>query len=129
MLWPRIALICVGTVLATTGLIAMRESEQPAPSAVPTPAAAATLAPRTPLAVLVLPPGNSDVHLSAFPDWLANESPPASLRAIVAVRGTMGIASVEGLRVVNWTERGVSYRIESTTRTVSELVGIADSLR
>ena len=71
----------------------------------------------------------TDVELSAFPDWLANEPPPASLRAVVAIRGTMGIASVEGLTVVNWTEHGVSYRLESLARSVPELVVLADSLR
>ena len=71
----------------------------------------------------------TDVQLSAFPDWLANEPPPASLRAVVAIRGTMGIASVEGLTVVNWTEHGVSYRLESASHSVSELVVLADSLR
>ena len=71
----------------------------------------------------------TDVQLSAFPDWLANEPPPASLRAIVAIRGTMGIASVEGLTVVNWTEHGVSYRLESLERSVAELVVLANSLR
>jgi hypothetical protein len=71
----------------------------------------------------------TDVQLSAFPDWLANEPPPASLRAVVAIRGTMGIASVEGLTVVNWTEHGVSYRLESASHSVPELVVLADSLR
>ena len=41
----------------------------------------------------------------------------------------MGIASVEGLTVVNWTEHGISYRLESLHRTVPELVVLADSLR
>jgi hypothetical protein len=41
----------------------------------------------------------------------------------------MGIASVEGLTVVNWTEHGVSYRLESQNRSVPELVVLADSLR
>jgi hypothetical protein len=71
----------------------------------------------------------TDVELSAFPDWLANEPPPSSLRAVVAVRGTMGIASVEGVTVVNWTEHGISYRLESIARSVPELVVLADSLR
>ncbi|MEX2046487.1 MAG: hypothetical protein WEE03_04940 [Chloroflexota bacterium] len=71
----------------------------------------------------------SDVELSAFPDWLANEAPPGSFRAVVAIRGTMGLVSVEGRTVVNWTEHGISYRLESTERTVSELVVLAESLR
>jgi hypothetical protein len=81
------------------------------------------------LPTLALPTGVTDVELSAFPDWLANEPPAASLRAVVAIRGTMGIASVEGLTVVNWTEHGVSYRLESLSHSVSELVVLADSLR
>jgi hypothetical protein len=30
---------------------------------------------------------------------------------------------------VNWTEQGVSYRLESLERTVADLVILADSLR
>jgi len=35
---------------------------------------------------------------------------------------------VEGLTVVNWTEHGVSYRLESPNWTVPQLVVLADSL-
>ncbi len=129
-LWQRIVLIGIGTVLAAAALLAQQRSGSepaPAPSATPTPTGA-LLSPRLQLSSLALPSSVTDVQLSAFPDWLANEPPPASLRGIVAIRGTMGIASVEGLTVVNWTEHGISYRLESVERSVGELVVLADSL-
>lgn len=130
-LWQRIVLIGIATALAAAALVAQQRGgsePEPAPTATPTPTGA-FLYPRTGLVSLALPAGLADVDLSAFPDWLANEPPAASLRAVVAVRGTMGIASVEGLTVVNWTEHGISYRLESLHRTVPELVVLADSLR
>lgn len=131
-LWQRIALIVIGTALAAAALLATQQRNggdpAPAPTVTPTPTGA-LLQPRAPLVTLALPSGVTDVELSAFPDWLANEALPASFRAVVEVRGTTGIASVEGLTVVNWTEDGFSYRLESIARTVSELVVIADSLR
>jgi hypothetical protein len=130
--WQRIVLILIGTALAAAALLSQqRGTEQtptPAPTATPK-GTGALLAPRPLLSALSLPTSVIDVELSAFPDWLANEPPPASLRAVVAIRGTMGIASVEGLTVVNWTEHGISYRLESLSRTVPELVVLADSLR
>lgn len=129
--WQRIVLIGIGTALAAAALLAQQRGGSepaPAPSATPTPTGALLL-PRTHLAPLALPTGWVDVELSAFPDWLANEPPAATLRAVVAIRGTMGIASVEGLTVVNWTEAGLSYRLESLSRTVPELVVLADQLR
>jgi hypothetical protein len=131
VVWQRIALILVGTALASAALLAQQRSGSepaPSPSATPMPTGA-LLAPRPQLSSLALPSSVTDVQLSAFPDWLANEPPSASLRAVVAVRGTMGIASVEGLTVVNWTEHGISYRLESEKRSVPELVVLADSLR
>ena len=130
-LWQRIALIGIATALAAAALVAQQRGgsePEPAPTATPTPTGA-YLYPRTQLASLALPAGLTDVDLSAFPDWLANEPPAATLRAVVAVRGTMGIASVEGMTVVNWTEHGISYRLESLHRTVPELVVLANSLR
>ena len=130
-LWQRIVLIGIATALAAAALLAQQRGgseETPVPTATPTPTGA-FLYPRTQLASLALPAGLTDVDLSAFPDWLANEPPAASLRAVVAVRGTMGIASVEGLTVVNWTEAGISYRLESIGRSVADLVLLADSLR
>ena len=130
-LWQRIVLIGIGTALAAAALAAQQRGGSepaPAPTATPTPTGA-IFYPRTHLASLVLPTGLSDVELTAFPDWLANEAPPASFRAAVAIRGTTGIASVEGITVVNWTEAGISYRLESLSRTVPELVVLADELR
>ena len=130
-LWQRIALIGIATALVAAALVAQQRGgtePEPAPTATPTPTGA-FMYPRTQLASLALPAGLADVELSAFPDWLANEAPPASFRAAVAIRGTTGIASVEGLTVVNWTEHGISYRLESLNRTVSELVVLADTLR
>jgi hypothetical protein len=129
--WQRIVLILIGTALAAAALLSQQRSgneQAPTPTATARPTGA-LLAPRAPLSSLALPASVTDVELSAFPDWLANEPPPASLRAVVAIRGTMGIASVEGLTVVNWTEHGVSYRLESQDRTVADLVVLADSLR
>jgi len=125
-------LILIGTAIAAAALLAQQRSREPVPTPAPsaTPrATGALLAPRPQLSALSLPTSVTDVELSAFPDWLANEPPPASLRAVVAIRGTMGIASVEGLTVVNWTEHGVSYRLESLERTVADLVVLANSLR
>jgi hypothetical protein len=125
-------LILIGTALAAAALLAQRSGTQPAPAPTQTTTpkpTGAQLAPVPGLSTLALPTGVTDVELSAFPDWLANEPPAASLRAVVAIRGTMGIASVEGLTVVNWTEQGISYRLESLARTVPELVLLADSLR
>ena len=129
-LWQRIALICLGTALVAAALLLQRSPVEPdrAPIATPTPTGA-LLAPRTGVATLALPVGLRDVELSAFPDWLANEALPASFRSAVKVRGTIGIASVEGITVVNWTEQGISYRLESINRSVTELVVLADSLR
>jgi len=54
--------------------------------------------------------------------------PPSRPRS-AAISALETIASVEGLTVVNWTEHGISYRLESLHRTVPELVVLADSLR
>ena len=130
-LWQRIVLIGIATALAAAALVAQQRggsAPEPAPTATPTPTGA-FMYPSTRLASLVLPAGLADVELTAFPDWLANEAPPASFRAAVAIRGTTGIVSVEGRTVVNWTEHGISYRIESLHHSVSELVVLADTLR
>ena len=78
---------------------------------------------------LALPSDVTDVELTTFPDWLANEPPAASLRAPVAIRATRGLASVEGVPTVTWTERGIAYRFISATRDVPDLVRIASLLR
>jgi len=128
-LWQRVTLICVGTALAAAALAAERGVSNHAPEPTPTPLPMGALIPPRAPATLVLPSGMTDVELSAFPDWLANEALPASFRAVVAIRGTMGVASVEGRTVVNWTEHGISYRLESIHRSIPELVVLADSLR
>lgn len=130
-LWQRIVLIGIATALAAAALLAQQRGgnePEPVPTATPTPTGA-LLYPRTQLASLALPTGLTDVELTAFPDWLANEAPPASFRAAVAIRGTTGIVSVEGRTVVNWTEHGISYRLESVERSVADLAVLADSLR
>ncbi|HKY52350.1 MAG TPA: hypothetical protein VJP45_13920 [Candidatus Limnocylindria bacterium] len=82
-----------------------------------------------PSRVLALPPDTADVELTAFPDWLANEPPPMRMRVSIAVRGTRGLASVDGPPTINWTEDGISYHLTSARRSVPELVGIAARLR
>lgn len=130
VIWQRIVLFCIGIALAAAALLAQRSGSEPAPQLTSTPTpTGALIAPRTLVSALALPLGVTDVELSAFPDWLANESPPASLRAAVAIRGTTGIASVEGVAVVNWTEAGVSYHLVSTERSVAQLVTLASTLR
>lgn len=64
-----------------------------------------------------------------MPDRLANEAEPATLRAVVAVRGTRGVASVDGPSQIYWTEDGVAYRLIAADRTIDELVRIAEALR
>ena len=78
---------------------------------------------------LALPQRLVDVDLSAMPDRLANEAAPSSWRAVITVRGTAGVASVEGPAVVAWTENGIAYSLESPTRSTKELIAIADELR
>ena len=121
---PGLVALVVPTVVAQQPPDRLVPPSSPAVvSAIPAVAVRAQPAP------LRLPQNAGDVQLTAFPDWLANEPPPAALRGVVAVRGTMGIASVEGVTVINWTERGVSYRLESQTKSISDLVRIADSMR
>lgn len=81
------------------------------------------------LQTLELPPGLGSVTLSSMPDRLANEAAPATLRAVVGVRGTRGVASVDGPSQIYWTEDGVAYRLIGSDRTIDELVRIAEALR
>jgi hypothetical protein len=78
---------------------------------------------------LVLPGEVADASLTFIPDRLANEPPAASLREPIAIRATTGLASVEGPATIAWTERGLSYRLESSSLAVADLVRIAASLR
>ena len=126
--WRRV--VIAGLVsLAVATLVGQQRPDRLVPPSSSAVVSALPAAVRAQPAPLHLPQNAGDVQLTAFPDWLANEPPPAALRGVVAVRGTMGIASVEGVTVINWTERGVSYRLESQTKSISDLVRIADSLR
>jgi hypothetical protein len=122
------AFAAAGMAILLAAYAAVGPGAQPTTTPIPVAPAvgsSAPLAPRT----LALPANAADVELIAFPDWLANEPLPASFRAVVAIRGTTGLASVEGRTVVNWTEHGISYRLESIDRSIAELVVLADSLR
>jgi len=83
----------------------------------------------TVLAPLQLPRAYTNVDLAAMPDRLANEAAPSTLRSVVVIRGTPGVASVEGPAVISWTEKGIAYWLASPTRTTAELIRIADDLR
>src|SRR2546430_6780836 len=112
-IWQRIVLILIGTALAAAALLSQQRSGNeptPAPTATPK-ATGALLAPRPQLSALALPSGVTDVQLSAFPDWLPHEPPPASLRPGVAIRGTMGIASGAGFSAVEWPAHSASERL------------------
>jgi hypothetical protein len=81
------------------------------------------------LSPLKLPRSYVNVDLSAMPDRLANEAAPWTLRSVVVIRGTPGVASVEGPAVISWTENGIAYSLASSTRTTVELIQIANDLR
>jgi hypothetical protein len=127
--WRRVVITGLVALAVATVLGQQRPDRLGPPSSPAVVSAVPAVAVRAQPAALHLPQNAGDVQLTAFPDWLANEPPPAALRGVVAVRGTMGIASVEGVTVINWTEHGVSYRLESQTKSISDLVRIADSLR
>ena len=127
--WRRVVIAGLVALAVATVVGQQRPDRLVPPSSTAVASALPAAAARAQPAPLHLPQNAGDVQLTAFPDWLANEPPPAALRGVVAVRGTMGIASVEGVTVINWTERGVSYRLESQTKSISDLVRIADSLR
>lgn len=78
---------------------------------------------------LQLPARYSGVDLAALPDRLANEAPLWTLRSVVVIRGTPGMASVEGPALIAWTEGGIAYWLGSSTRSTAELIAIADELR
>lgn len=69
-----------------------------------------------------------DVVLSSIPDRLLNEAGPAALRAVIRVRGALGLASVEQPWVIMWTEDGITYWLTSPTHTTDELIRLADTL-
>lgn len=105
----------------------------PAEAAVATGASAPTFAAAVPRGVvlrpLLLPSRYANVDLAAMPDRLANEAPLWTLRSVVIIRGTPGVASVEGPAVILWTENGIAYSLQSPTRTTVELIRIANDLR
>ncbi len=115
-----------------TGLLVLAlsaESARDVTTSVPGTDPVTTAAPASALVpTLALPRGVTDVELTGFPDWLANEPLPASFRSPVAIRGTTGLASLDGITVINWTESGTSYHLRSLHHTVSELIIIADAL-
>jgi len=78
---------------------------------------------------LELPPGHATVDLAALPERLANEQIPASLRRVVTVRGSEGVASVEGPAQLMWTEGGIVYWLRSSDASTADLIRIADELR
>jgi hypothetical protein len=81
------------------------------------------------LAPLQLPQRYVNVELAAMPDRLANEAASWTLRSVVVIRGTPGVASVEGPAVILWTENGIAYWLTSSTRSTAELIQIAGELR
>jgi hypothetical protein len=78
---------------------------------------------------LQLPGAYANVDLAAMPDRLANEAAPWTLRSVVVIRGTPGVASVEGPAVISWTENGIAYSLASPTRSTTELIQIANDLK
>lgn len=127
-----VAVVVVGC-LAFAGLVSTGRLRPVAVDVAPATTTAHASAPPVPLGVapqtLQLPPGLVSVTLSSMPDRLANEAEPATLRAVVAVRGTRGVASVDGPSQIYWTEDGVAYRLIAADRTIDELVRIAEALR
>jgi hypothetical protein len=80
---------------------------------------------------LALPVGHlvTDVDLAWLPDRLANEAASWTLRDVVVIRGKLGIASVEGMATITWTEDGMAYWLMSPSLSVDELIKLADELR
>jgi hypothetical protein len=78
---------------------------------------------------LELPPGHATVDLAALPERLANEQIPSALRRVVMVRGSEGVASVEGPAQLMWTEGGIVYWLRSSDASTADLIRIADELR
>lgn len=125
--------VVVAGCLAFAALVSTGRLQPVAVDAAPAVSAEHASAPVVPLGValrtLQLPPGLGSVTLSSMPDRLANEAAPATLRAVVMVRGTRGVASVDGPSQIYWTEDGVAYRLIASDRTIDELVRIAEALR
>jgi hypothetical protein len=129
----------IAALLLATGAFALvvwiaRPAAAPVPSSAasaPDPAVLASLSvPRgTVLHPLELPPGHATVDLAALPERLANEAIPWTLRRVVRVRGSDGVASVEGPAQLMWTEGAILYWLRSSDGTTADLIRIADELR
>jgi hypothetical protein len=78
---------------------------------------------------LALPANLDSVDLFLIPERITNENLIWTLRSIVRIRGSVGIASVEAPSIITWTEKGFQYWMISSTRTTDELIKIADDLR
>lgn len=122
--------VAIGVVVSAWPLASVSRSPatatpQSADAAPRASAAAATGA----VHVLSLPPGITDADLSVMPDRYVNEPPPASYRLVVTVRGIPALASVDPPAAITWTEGGLSYRLTTHARTVTQLLDIASSLR
>ena len=128
-------LLCAAAAFALA-VLAARPASRPATELADTAVSSAAAAPASAnvprgviLRPLQLPPRYTGVDLAALPDRLANEAPLWTLRSVVVIRGTPGVASVEGPAMIAWTEGGIAYSLRSPTRTTAELITIADELR
>jgi hypothetical protein len=95
------------------------------PAAPPSAIASSYPAPRP----LALPPNLDNVDLFLIPERITNENLIWTLRSIVRIRGSVGIASIEAPSIITWTEKGFQYWMISSTRTTDDLITIADDLR
>jgi hypothetical protein len=111
-----------------TGRPATVPAAQPATSEQEQPIAPASVPRGQLLRPLVLVP-RPDVELAFMPDRLANEAAPWTLRGVVVIRGAPGVASVEGPAVISWTENGIAYWMASPTRSIGDLIDIANQLK
>jgi hypothetical protein len=128
-------LLCAAAAFALA-VLGARPASRPASELTDTPVAFPAMAPvsaNVPRGVILrplqLPARYTGVDLAALPDRLANEAPLWTLRSVVVVRGTPGMASVEGPAMIAWTENGIAYSLRSPTRSTTELIAIADELR
>ena len=125
------ALVVAGAAVAVAVLVGRPAAVPVAqPSAVADAGRSSAVVPRgNGVRPLQLPAGYAAVDLGAMADRLANEAESWTMRAVVTVRGVPGVASVEGPAVIAWTENGIAYHLASSTRTIAELIAIADALQ
>ena len=120
----------LGCVVFAVVVLIGRPASVIAPTQAPDLSITGTAVPRGAiLKPLQLPRAYLNVDLAAMPDRLANEAAPWTLRSVVVIRGTPGVASVEGPAVISWTENGIAYWLASPTRSTTELIRIADDLK